>query len=331
MDRTSFVPLYAWLGSPPWLGNLPDPILDTLQDIRIRRGRAVTLVCGERMFFPQRKGGVSALPGEPVVFSQTELDDLLCCLCGGAVHTHEEELRQGFISLPGGHRAGVCGQAAVENGRVLAVRQVTSVVIRLAREVPGCSRPLWQAWGKGAGGLLLAGPPSSGKTTVLRDLARTLADGRSSPRRLAVLDDRGEFASLLQDPFCTAEVLGGYPKAEGIARAIRYLGPEYLLCDEIATVEEAEALRLAAGAGCTVVAAIHAGSPEELRRRSLWEILGQPGLFSTLAFLWGKDRPGVLRCVERTEEHEMVWHSAVAGGLRAVGAVPGPEASAAGG
>ncbi len=305
--------LCAALGQPAWLCHLPEYLLRSLQDIRIRRGRAVSLVCGGSIYFPQKGGSLSATPGPaPVLYTAAEMDDLLCTLCGGAVYAHEEELRCGYISLPGGHRAGVCGTAVTEEASVRSVRSVTSLVIRVARSVPGCSetllRVLGEEWRRG---VLLVGEPSSGKTTVLRDLACTLTDGRQKhPVRTVVLDERGEFSSLLQDVNCTAEVLTGYPKAEGIVRAIRYLAPELLICDEIAAEEELNALSLAAGAGVAVAASMHAGSPKELLRRPLWQQTRPLGIFSMVAYLAGKERPGELQLVQKEENDEVVWHSA---------------------
>lgn len=314
MEVQTWQNLWHLLGRPAWGAHLPAYVLRDLQDIRIRKGRACALTCSGRMFFPCRDGGIRDRPTvESVLYRDEEMNALLCRLCEGSVYTHEEELKNGFLTLPGGHRAGICAHSLSEDAESLSAGNISSIVIRIAREVPGCSRVITDVLGeKLLSGFLLCGKPGSGKTTLLRDLIRSLSGGSIGRMfRVAVVDERGEFSPLLEDPLCTAEIFWGCKKARGIVQAIRFLAPDLLVCDEIADEEEARALVRAAGAGVGVLASIHAADFEDLCRRPVWTSLQQAGLFPTAGFLWGRESPGCLREIQKTEgHHEVVWRSA---------------------
>ena len=150
------------------------------------------------------------------------------------------------------------------------------------------------------GGLLLVGAPSSGKTTVLRDIARQLSTGSlGAIRRVAVIDERGELAGVYKGipgnflgPCC--DVLDGYPKAQGILQAVRSLAPDCILCDEIGSEEDTRSLLQCLHAGVTVIASIHAGSSEEFMKRKQAELLMRAGAFETVAFLKSRKEPGTV-------------------------------------
>lgn len=195
------------------------------------------------------------------------MDGLLAALCGCALYRFERELAQGYIPLPGGHRAGVCGRMTWENG-VWRMGGVTSICIRISRDVPGASAPI-RPYLLGAGGgplrTLLLGPPGCGKTTALRDAALWLAGERGL--RVAVADEREEIVGGRSG--LRLDVLGGMEKARAFSLLLRSMSPQVIVTDEIGRAEDGAALMDAARCGVGVVATAHTRSLEEAAERPL--------------------------------------------------------------
>ena len=226
-----------------------------------------------------------------------ELQEIFERVCGYAVYSHRYELSQGYVTLPGGHRVGIGGEAASDRDGYRTIRSVTSLNFRIACSFPGCADSLAAAlFTDGLCGALLVGPPCSGKTTLLRDLARRL----SSPpywKKVTVVDERGELAAVFRGeatrlPGMFCDVLTGYPKGEGIVQAVRTLSPEIIICDEIGDPRDAAAVREGVNAGVCLLASIHARQRDELSRRPAFRVLKQTGAFRRI--VWLKD--GRNRC-----------------------------------
>ncbi|MCL2300798.1 MAG: Flp pilus assembly complex ATPase component TadA [Firmicutes bacterium] len=258
------------------LTRLPEDLRTRATEIRMRAGGAVTLTLPEGPQFLLASGRTASLPREDCLrLTGAQLAQILRALCEYSVHSYTEDIARGYLTLPGGHRAGVCGTAVTERGVVIAVRDISSVNLRIAREVHGAASDICARLFRDGHlpGLLISGPPGSGKTTLLRDLARRLSDGLCGPcRRVALIDERGELAGACQSAPCCAvgantDVLTGYPKGEGILLAIRSLAPEIILCDELGGEADAAALEAGFHSGVRFVATLHAGSAEEALAR----------------------------------------------------------------
>ncbi|MCL6522224.1 MAG: AAA family ATPase [Firmicutes bacterium] len=263
---------------PPW------------EEIRLRAGRPLALVVRDETHFLDAAGRPAPASRARTVDGE-EVRRSLELITGHSLYAWQEELRQGFVTLPGGHRAGLAGRLDREAGRVRAVRDVSSLNLRLARERRGVARPLlpWLAEAGRPLHALLVGPPGSGKTTLLRDLARAAGDGEAPgregrPWRTVVIDERFELAALsggrpTLDVGAATDVVEGGPKAESFALALRALNPQLLVSDELGRAEDAEALGEAARSGVAVWSSAHAASWEEARSRRLLAPLLEQGFF----------------------------------------------------
>ena len=303
------------------LAALPSAEAERVQEVRLRRGQAVTLSTpiGERYL---GQGGLSSLPQKDTfICTADEIEACFLRLCDEAVYSHEWELQQGYLSAPGGIRVGVAGTAVTEGGHIRTVREVTSLCIRLPRPVPGCSAPLRRRMLAGGYPVntLLVGPPSAGKTTLLRDLALGLA---ARGYRVTVVDERGELSGPC--PLTGCDVLLGYPKTEGIRRAVRCLAPDVIVFDELGDEAEAAAVAACARSGVAVAASLHGQDPDALSRQRLPCLLAESRAFDLWFFMAGRRQPGALTGCYRAEvEHNAVYwvpaHGPGGGGDGSVG------------
>lgn len=187
-------------------------------------------------------------------------------------------ISQGYLSGPGGHRIGICGEAVLKSGRMEGIRQVTSLCIRISRDFPGLSAPLSGC----NGSLLILGSPGWGKTTLLRDLIRQKSNAGV---HVSVVDERGELFPNGISRGERTEVLTGCPKAQGIEILLRTMGPGIIAVDEITAKEDCEALRQAAWCGVNLLATAHAGSLQDYLHREIYAPLVQQNLFDHLVIL----------------------------------------------
>lgn len=288
MTFSTMHPLFSLL--PPLLRAqlciLPLEVQSSLCEIRLRGGAPIFLKTAKACGF-LKEGALAPSPKDAFVVSPRLLKDAFFSLCRDSVQQVEEELRQGFFTVAGGHRIGVYGALLVQNGEVRGISAPSSLVIRLAHEVCGAaSAILHRCYAGTLSSVLLYGPPGSGKTTLLRDLAAQLSAGcGGQPVQVAVLDERGELAALQEGKPrfslgpCT-DVYALCPKGIALEMALRAGAPELLVCDEIGAAEEEEALLLSGmAAGVAVAASAHAASFDGLLKRPLLHRLWEARIF----------------------------------------------------
>lgn len=246
------------------LGMLPDYLTEYLTDnteeIRFRRNHPV-------IFLEQNRELLT-----PFRFQGREMEELVDRLTEGSFSSYFDSIKEGYITLKGGHRVGVSGTAVYEGNKLTYLKDISSVNIRIAREVTDSANRLFQMVGccNPLPGILIVSPPGHGKTTLLRDFIRQLSEKRVGTR-ISVVDERGEIAATYQGDMqnnlgSRCDILNGYTKEDGIRMAIRSLSPNVIVVDEIGTAKDEEGLLYAHHAGVSVVATIHGDNSQNFRK-----------------------------------------------------------------
>lgn len=230
----------------------------------------------------QELSGVEVLPGE--------LELILELASRASLYTVLPQLRQGYLTLKGGHRLGVCGSVRLREGEIHAVSPLSSLNLRLARQVWGAGEGLIERLCPGGAfrSALILAPPGAGKTTLLRDVVRCLSDGVNClPRRVGLADERGEVAALYKgtpqlDVGRRTDVMEGCPKAQALMLLLRGMNPQVLCGDEITAPGDVRAMEMAAGCGVELLCTAHGCGREDLLRRKLYREMLEQGIFHTL-------------------------------------------------
>lgn len=236
-----------------------------LQELRLRIGQPPELVCG----------------AGPVVTGNSVCSDDISYVINTASRYSPwaaATVSQGYITAPGGHRIGICGEAVVMAGKLNGIRNVRSLCIRIARDFVGIAARI-----PTEGSVLIVGPPGAGKTTLLRDLIRQRSD--RSVHSVCVVDERGELFPTGYQTGKRTDILTGCSKEEGIPLALRTMGPDTIAVDEITEEADVRALCRAAGCGVSLLATAHGRTVKDMKRRPAYQMLFEYGIFHTLVIL----------------------------------------------
>ena len=252
---------------------------ESLEEIRIRRGKYLSFVVGNSL----RKRNIfssSVINGE-------EIELIFRRICDGSLYAYSESIAKGYVSLEDGIRVGICGRATVEGRGIIGVHGITAMNIRIPRRSLIFDEKLIRIVKtkvEVGEGVLLFSRPSVGKTTCLRSISYSLAQGKRG-MRVAVVDTREELSFLPSSELLSIDLLQGYPKAEGIRIATFFMNPSVIICDEIGGKEEANAIIDAQNCGVPLVASAHGNDIASLMRRPSIAELHRARVFGCYIYL----------------------------------------------
>lgn len=267
-----------------------------VHEIVLRTERPVCVYRNGEQYFLTENGCLTNISDSQrlVKLSYAELVECFNFACGHSVYSHLNEIKDGFVTINGGHRVGICGTAVISDEKVVNIRDISTISVRISREVIGCGKELANIIVNSGKGMLICGVPCSGKTTVLRDIGRLLSE--EYLRRVCVVDSRSELGSVykgvLQNDLGMCDVMNGYPRDVGVSQAIRIFSPEFLICDEIGSECDKEAITSGVNSGVKFIASMHAGNVEDLKCRKYFDDIMSAGAFDKIVFLGSRENPG---------------------------------------
>lgn len=260
-------------------------------EVRLRSGQPPQ-ICGEygNGFVCRNSNVVIDYKKCDLLINTYEIKESLNKICDYSLHTHLCELQNGFVTLKGGHRVGIGATAVLNEGGIYNLRDISSLNIRIAHQVFGASDIIPDYITFSQRSLIVFGPPLSGKTTVLRDIARRLSQ---SGKRVVVIDERNEISAISNGecgndlgPSC--DVLNLFPKDMGIMTALRTLSPEVIVCDEIGNTKETDFIIEGLNSGVRFLISVHASDFESLKNKPQFKKLISSKEFSFAVFLNNK-------------------------------------------
>lgn len=268
--------LLSKIGSGEWFD---------VEEVRLRCGAPLTVGIWGESCFVTPAGGITNYESDAYTVSSEEVQTAFGRVCENSVYAHLEEIRQGFITIRGGHRVGICGKAVCDGKEIKTFREISSLNFRIAHQLIGLADGIIDKIidGENVKSTLLIAPPQMGKTTLLRDIIRQVSDRGF---KCGVADDRGELAAMYRRAPCNdigaqTDVVDGAPKAAAVELLLRTMSPKVIASDEIASEADVEALRVAAGTGVKIIATTHGSSVEEALSRKVLQPMFEDKIFDS--------------------------------------------------
>ncbi len=251
-------------------------IQERIYEIRLRANQVICVYVNRRECYLSQDGEVHSSCYKGISISREEVERIVHHICKYSIYAYEQELKQGYITVEGGHRIGMVGQAIVEGGKIKNMKNISGLNIRIAHEIIGAADhvlPYLYENGELYNTFIIS-PPMAGKTTILRDLIRQVSDGNAYGEgvNVSVVDERSEIGgSYLGVPQnrigMRTDLLDACPKGEGMMQLIRAMSPKMLAVDELGSASDVLALEEVLQCGCKIMATIHGKDILEFQKK----------------------------------------------------------------
>ena len=280
--------------------------MDQVYEIRLRVNAPLIVIYQGQEYFLTREGEFSREESQGCFVRAEDLKETMEYVSSYSMYAFEEEIRQGFITIQGGHRVGIAGKTVLEGDRIKSVKYISYINLRLSHQIKGCASPILPYIIKNGRicHTLIISPPRCGKTTLLRDLIRQVSSGSSYMPGVSVgvVDERSEIGGSYQgipqnDLGIRTDVLDCCPKAEGMMMLIRSMSPEVVAVDELGDYEDIHAIESVIHCGCKLFATVHGSSIEDIKRKPLMQRLVRERIFERYIVLHHQDQAGRVKAI----------------------------------
>lgn len=288
---------------------IPSSLEKSIEEIRIRIDRPLEIVAKGKPYYPEVNNRLYIVHPNDAKFLLNQLSQY-------SLYAFEEELKRGYITIRGGHRVGLAGKVVIENGKVKALRDISSYNIRIANQIVGVANTLVpHLYQNGWLNTLIIGPPQTGKTTLLRDIARLISCGIPSLKipsyKVGIVDERSEIAASVRGVpqhqlGYRVDVLDGCPKAEGMMMMIRSMSPHVIIVDEIGRKEDSEAINEAINAGVKIITTVHGFDMEDIEQRPTIKPIMELNSFERCIELTRRDTAGKIKRIRNKAKKDVV-------------------------
>jgi stage III sporulation protein AA len=280
--------------------------LEPLEEIRLRAGKPLVLQNWSREWFIGSDGLPAAKPAGSFIVTREDIRTTLELMSENSVYAYQDEIKNGFITIRGGHRVGIAGRAVLDGGSVRNIKDISGLNIRISNQIFGCSSKVLRYLIKNETDIyntLIISPPQCGKTTILRDIARNISNGVPEMGfrgiKVAIVDERSEIAASLRgvpqnDVGLRTDVLDGCPKSIGMKMMIRSMSPKAIITDEIGNDGDREAVHSVLNAGVRIITTAHGYNISELKSRREVLKLMEDKVFDRYIVLDDSEGPGTL-------------------------------------
>ena len=277
-----------------------------IYEIRLRVNAPLIVIYQGKEYFLTLEGELTREEAKAYHVQTEDLKEMLEYISGYSLYAFEEEIRQGFLTIVGGHRVGIAGKTILDGNKIKSLKYISYINLRLSHQIKGCASPIlpYIIKNRQICHTLIISPPRCGKTTLLRDLIRQVSNGnRYMPGvSVGVVDERSEIAGSYQgipqnDLGIRTDVLDCCPKAEGMMMLIRSMSPEVVAVDELGDYEDIHAIESVIHCGCKLFATVHGSSIEDIKRKPLLQRLMQEKVFERYIVLYKKDCAGQIKAI----------------------------------
>ncbi len=279
---------------------------ECLQELRLRTNEPFILLYAGGEYFMSENGKLLRQANDGYLITANDVKETLEYISSFSLYAYEDEIRQGFITVQGGHRIGLAGKVILEQGKVKSVKHISFINIRMSHEKKGCGAEIlpYIYENDRICHTLIISPPGCGKTTLLRDIVRLVSDGNDMHPGISVgvVDERSEIGACYlgipqNDVGMRTDVLDCCPKAEGMLMMIRSMSPVVIAVDEIGKREDIEALEYVMNCGCQIIATVHGSSIEDIKNKPILRKLVEEKMFKRFIVLAGGNVPGQIETI----------------------------------
>ena len=286
-----------------------------IEEIRLRVNKPL-IINGDSQdyFYNDINGDLDLVMRNPYIVTKEDIEDTFQIICKYSVHSFIDDIKKGFITLRGGHRIGIVGKVIIENGQVKNIKHISSLNIRVSREIKGCSKKVLPHIIKNKNQInntIIISPPQCGKTTILRDIVRNISNGNReygfSGVKVALIDERNEIAGSCMgvaqlDVGMRTDVMETCPKDLGIMMVLRSMSPNVIVTDEIGNEKEIKAIYTALNGGVSLITTVHGDSIEDILHRTELKRLLDGDLFRKVIILSSRNGPGTIEKIYDLQE-----------------------------